>query len=116
MWQRSAIGQSILDRLPSCVGNPDASNLDRQAVLCHGLNQYRCESTADEVSHCLKLESAGKQRVHIAATRRLSEHFEHAAMARADALLFGLRDHIAGRADLRAELRGGAGTVLRSST
>jgi hypothetical protein len=37
-------------------------------------------------------------------------------MARADALLFGLRDHIAGRADLRAALRGGAGTVLRSST
>jgi len=38
-----------------------------------------------------------------------SEHFEHAAMARADALLFGLRDHIAGRADLRAALRVGQG-------
>jgi hypothetical protein len=89
-------------RLPSCIGNPDASNLDRQAALLHGLNPYRCEPSTDEAAHCLDLEPAGKQSIHIAAMRRPSEHYEHAAMAQVDVLVFGLRDHIAGRADLRA--------------
>src|SRR5262249_29678073 len=88
-------------RLPSCVGNPDASTLDRRAALLHDLNPYRCEPSADEVAHCLELEPAGKQSIHIAAMLRPGEHYEHAAMARADVLLFGLRDHIAGRTDLR---------------
>src|SRR5260370_21773754 len=83
-------------RLPSCVGNPDASNLDRQAALLHGLNPYRCEPTADEGGHYLKLEPAGKQSIHIAAMLRLSEHSEHAEMAQAVVLGLWLRDHIPG--------------------
>jgi hypothetical protein len=78
-WRLSVRGQTF-ERPPAGVRDSDASKLDLQAVLLHGLNPYRCESALDEIGHCLKLEPAGKQSIHVAAIRRLGQHFKHLTM------------------------------------
>jgi hypothetical protein len=91
-WRQSALDQSILDRLPSCVGNPDASNLDRQAALLHGLNPY--------------VASPARTRSPIAFTSQpccvLASTLSTRRWLGRNVWVFRLRDHIAGRADLTA--------------
>src|SRR6266852_5218638 len=85
----------IAERSPAGVGHLEASNLDCQALRFHDLNPYRCEPTTNKIGHCLQSEPAGERSIHVAATRRLGQHFEHSAMCRAEALVFELRGHFA---------------------
>src|SRR5262245_30309075 len=71
---------------PARVCDPEASNLDRQAVRFYDLNPYRCEPLADEIGHRLKLKLASKQSIHVAAMRCLGQDFERPAMSRTQTL------------------------------
>jgi hypothetical protein len=82
------------EQSPAGIRNLDASDFDRPAALPHALKLYRCKSGVDEIGYRLVLKAAGKQSIHVAAVPpRPGEHFEHPAMAWADAS--GIRYHLA---------------------
>ena len=62
-------GQTF-ERSPADVRNPDDCKLDLRVALLHSLNSYHREFAANEIGDRLKLESDGKQSIHVAAMRR----------------------------------------------
>jgi len=71
---------SILDRLPSDFGNPDATDLDRLAASLDYLALSCCEPDADEVDEHLPLEDmADDEQLRIDAVPAAGEQGRGAA-------------------------------------
>jgi len=75
------------------VRDHDAGDMDIGFAPPRALKLNHCEPAANEIGNRLKPESAGQQRIHVAAARRLSQHSEHPAMSLPEVLISGLRGH-----------------------